>query len=80
MSSIFKIFDPLWALIGRNTFLSAGVLAVAFMAAALLHRPFLTLLLGMAACVIVMLKSERMLHLKAGYTEPPHVHIGPPST
>jgi hypothetical protein len=77
MSAIFRIFDPLWALVGRNMVLSAGVLSIALAVAVLLRWSFATLLLGMAVGTILIFKSEAMQRLEAGHAEPPHVHIPP---
>jgi hypothetical protein len=65
MDAISRLFDPLrallhpfWALVGRNMFLTAGVLSVALGVAALLHSTFFILVLGMAVGTVLMLKSE----------------------
>jgi hypothetical protein len=73
MSAIFKIFDPLWALIGRHMFLTIGVFAIALGAAILVRQPFLILLMGMAVGTTLMLQGE------AGRPEQPHVHLPTPS-
>jgi hypothetical protein len=73
LDPVWAVFDPLWALIGRHMFLTAGLFSVALAAAALLHWDWFTLCFGLTVGTILMLKAE------ADRPEPPHVHLPPPS-